>query len=261
MNRMLKNLAVIPTALVLIVATLWFVFDYESDSFEKRAVPDFSSIENIQEKKDTFFAFMLPIIRRANDAIRKERQLVYRFKQHVESGGNLAQGEGEHLLELARKYRIKGGQNSEETKIRLLLERIDTIPASLALAQAANESAWGTARFAREGNNYFGLWCWSRNCGMIPTERDKVAVHEVASFETAEAGVAHYMQTLNSHPAYQLLRDLRTALKANGKTVNGWDLAGGLLDYSERREAYVDEIREMITYNDLHRFTRIKYDH
>ena len=261
MNRTLKNLAAVPIALLIGVALLWFILDYKSKSSKITAVPDFSSMENVQGKKDAFFEFMLPIIRGVNDDIRKERQLVYDFKQQLDSGRSFSKRDAEQFAELTRKYRLKVEQLSYEKNIKSLLKRVDTIPASLALAQAANESAWGTARFAREGNNYFGLWCWSKNCGMIPTERDEEAIHEVASFKTVDAGVAYYMQNLNSHPAYQLLRDLRAALKAKGKPVKGWDLAGGLLDYSERREAYVDEIREMITYNDLHRFTKIKYDH
>lgn len=261
MNLTLKNLAVTAITLLILGALLWLILNFASESSKKETIPNFSAIENVQNKKDTFFDFMLPIIRRANDAIRKERQLVYRFEQRLQSGRGLSEKDAEQLAELARKYRLQTEKNSDQKNIELLLERIDTIPASLALAQAANESAWGTARFAREGKNYFGLWCWSRNCGMIPTEREEDASHEVASFDTVEAGVAYYMQTLNSHPAYQLLRDLRFALKGQGKPVKGWDLAGGLLDYSERREAYVDEIRDMITYNDLHRFTQIKYDH
>ena len=261
MNRTLSKLAVLPIAILLTGGFLWFVFHSASGPSKKATVPDFAAIENVQEKKDTFFEFMLPIIRRVNEAIRKERQLVNHFSRTVESGRDLSERDARQLAELMIKYRLIVEPYSDAENIAQLLRRVDTIPAALVLAQSANESAWGTARFAREGNNYFGLWCWSRNCGMLPSERDEAASHEVASFDTIEAGVTYYTLTLNSHPAYQLLRDLRAALKAKGKPVKGWDLAAGLLEYSERREAYVDEIREMITSNDLHRFTRIKYDH
>ena len=261
MNRTLNKVMLLSITVLLLAAGLWFVFHFSPFPMKETAVPDFAAIENVQEKKDAFFEFMLPIVRRANDAIREERQLVNRFKKSLESGRGLSKSDAMQLAELMKKYRLKGDQNSVAKSITLLLRRVDTIPAALVLAQSANESAWGTSRFAREGNNYFGLWCWSKECGMLPTERDDGAIHEVASFTTVEAGTAHYMQTLNSHPAYQLLRDLRTTLKTEGKTVKGWDLAGGLLEYSERRENYIEEIREMIIYNDLRRFARIKYDH
>ena len=91
---------------------------------------------------------------------------------------------------------------------------------------------------------------------MLPSERAAGATHEVATFDTVTAGVAYYMQTLNSHPAYQPLRDRRAELRTESKPPNGVELAAGLLNYSERREAYVDEIRAMISYNDLSRFNR-----
>ena len=261
MNRILDKVILLPIAALVLGAGLWFVFHFSPFPIKEPAVPDFLAFENVQEKKDAFFEFMLPIVRRVNAAIREERQLVTRFEKSLESGRGLSKSDTMQLAVLMKKYRLNDDQNSVAENITLLLHRVDTIPAALVLAQAANESAWGTSRFAREGKNYFGIWCWSKECGLLPTERGYGAIHEVASFSTVEAGTAHYMLTLNSHPTYQLLRDLRTALKTKGKTVKGWDLAGGLLAYSERRENYVEEIREMIIYNDLHRFTRIKYDH
>ena len=135
-----------------------------------------------------------------------------------------------------------------------VLSRVNTIPASLVLAQSANESAWGTARFAKNGNNYFGIWCWTRNCGLVPQRREEGARHEVASFDSIEMSITYYLLTLNSHPAYDALRDIRNELKTRELPVKGWDLAAGLIAYSERREAYVDEIRTIIEVNELHRF-------
>ena len=90
---------------------------------------------------------------------------------------------------------------------------------------------------------------------MVPTARDEGKKHEVASFDTVAASVAYYILTLNSHPAYQELRERRTLQRSQNKPVNGWELAGGLLNYSERREAYVEEIRDMISYNKLQQYT------
>ena len=184
MNRTLDKITLLPIAVLLIGSGLWFVFHFTSGPSKKSVVPDFAAIENVQEKKDTFFEFMLPMIRRVNEAIRKERQLVNRFERSLQSGRGLSKSDERQLAELMKKYRLIGDQNSDAENITILLRRVDTIPAALVLAQSANESAWGTARFAREGNNYFGLWCWSRDCGMLPAERDEGASHEVASFAT-----------------------------------------------------------------------------
>ena len=90
---------------------------------------------------------------------------------------------------------------------------VDAIPAALALAQAANESIWGTSRFTVKVNNYFGLWCWSNNCGLVPNKQSQEKSHEVSRFNAPVDGVKYYMQTLNSHPAYKKLRDLRFAAR------------------------------------------------
>ncbi len=254
MNRNTSELAVLPIACLLIGGFLLSVF-----MSAPSRVPDFSAITNVDEKKSTFFSFMLPSIRRANDDILKERSRLLDYQQTLTTGHALSQRETKRLAELMKKYRLDGNPGDDDRTAGLiaeLLQRVDTIPASLVLAQSANESAWGTARFARQGNNYFGIWCWSRNCGMLPSERAAGATHEVATFDTVTAGVAYYMQTLNSHPAYQPLRDRRAELRTEGKPPNGVELAAGLLNYSERREAYVDEIRAMISYNDLSRFNR-----
>lgn len=258
MNRTLSKLAVIPISVLLVGGFLWYLFTAsQPDVPEPIEVPDFASITDVEHKKEAFFEFMLPIVRSANDNIRRER----RWLQQISTQDTLSDDESARLSLLATKYRITGDSSNTEYVLDELLMRVDTLPASLVLAQSANESAWGTARFAREGNNYFGLWCWYRNCGMVPNDRDEGKTHEVASFDTIENGVAYYLLTLNSHASYGLLRALRSTLKEKGKAPKGWDLAAGLLDYSERREAYVEEIREMIEYNNLHRFTRINYDH
>ena len=254
MNQSQRELTILPIAILLIGCFLWLEFQWGTSS-----VPDFSAIEDVKEKKETFFSFMQPIIYQVNDEILRQRRDILGYQQKIAAGGKLAGRAEKHLEELIKTYRLTASlkrENDPAAVIQKLLQRVDIIPASLALAQSANESAWGTARFARQGNNYFGLWCWSLNCGMLPTDRDAGAKHEVATFETVGAGVVYYMKTLNSHPAYQALRDKRYELRAAGEPLNGAQLAQGLIDYSERREAYVEEIRAMISYNKLERFDR-----
>ena len=254
MNLNQRELAILPIAILLIGGFLWLELKWRTSR-----VPDFSAIENVKEKKETFFSFMQPIIYQVNDEILRQRRDILGYQQKMAAGGKLSGREEKHLDKLIKTYRLTAilkTENDRAAVIQKLLQRVDIIPPSLALAQSANESAWGTARFARQGNNYFGLWCWSLNCGMLPTDRDVGAKHEVAAFETVGAGVVYYMKTLNSHPAYQALRDKRYELRAAGEPLSGAQLAQGLIDYSERREAYVEEIRAMISYNKLERFDR-----
>ena len=138
-----------------------------------------------------------------------------------------------------------------------MLIRADIVPASLVLAQAAKESGWGTSRFAREGNNFFGIWCFNSGCGMTPARRDNNRTHEVATFDSVEEGVRYYIRTINSHFAYTDLRSMRANARQQGTQAYGDKLATGLVSYSERGMVYVNEIRSMIEYNQLKRFTRI----
>ncbi len=139
------------------------------------------------------------------------------------------------------------------------MRRVNVIPPSLALAQAANESGWGTSRFAREANNYFGQWCYETGCGLVPARRDKNKTHEVAAFESPKESVGRYINNLNSNRAYQSLRDIRSRLIANNEPVTGYALAAGLNRYSERGADYVSELRAMIDYNKLSQFDTNPY--
>ena len=119
------------------------------------------------------------------------------------------------------------------------------------LTQAAMESAWGTSRFAREGNNLFGQWCYQPGCGIVPKRRREGQVHEVASFDVVDAAVASYLRNINSHRAYADLRAARADLRAANQPVTGNAMANHLLRYSERGLDYVEEIQSMIRVNKL----------
>jgi Bax protein len=119
------------------------------------------------------------------------------------------------------------------------------------LAQAANESAWGRSRFATEGNNLFGQWCFSQGCGLIPNGRPEGATYEVAVFDTPLDSIRSYMMNLNSFHAYDELRKIRKERRDQGQMITGKALAEGLINYSTRREEYVKEIQLMIEHNNL----------
>ena len=124
------------------------------------------------------------------------------------------------------------------------------------MAQSANESGWGTSRFAREVNNYFGQWCFQPGCGIVPRRRPKAATYEVLTFDTTKQSVRSYMHYLNTSNAYKKLRTIRQSLRHKEKPVTGSHLANGLEKYSARGLDYVAEIKAMIRQNKLE-----KHDH
>ena len=246
-------LSVIPLTIVMVALLLWIA--NRGVPSPESVTPDFDAISDVKTKKRTFFAYLLPLVQQSNKDIKQERAAFLKVSKRLEHKRPLTAKQTDTIRLLAKKYRVTSDDEPISSRIMTLLnQRIDTIPAALTLAQAANESAWGTARFAVNGNNYFGLWCWSRNCGLVPKEREKGKSHEVSKFNTPLDGVKYYMQTLNSHPAYKTLRDLRLDARTNTTPLTGTLLAGGLLSYSERREAYIKELRAMIRVNNLGQF-------
>ena len=158
--------------------------------------------------------------------------------------------EKDYLGKLAEKYRLQDTANQIEL-IAELLERVDRIPPSLALGQAAYESGYGTSRFAREGNALFGQWTYSGG-GMKPKEhRASKGNYGVASYRWPFDSVKSYMVNLNTHNAYQPLRDKRSALSRQGKEPTGLELAETLENYSEKGLEYVKTLKEIIRVNNL----------
>ncbi len=253
-----KELSIIP---VMVIAIAGFLYLERSTGIRQpemmrvpARVPDFGSYTDVKIKKQDFFSFILPMIRNANSLVSAERQFLLTLSASHSKGLHITSRQQETLQYLAQRYRHADMPFPQS--LPSLLEKIDTVPASLIMAQAANESAWGTSRFAREGNNYFGIWCFSSGCGQIPNARDTGKTHEVARFQSIQKGVEHYLLTINSHPAYQRLRDLRAESRHIGAAPLGSELAEGLLEYSERGLPYMRDIQAMIRINQLHRFTR-----
>lgn len=212
-------------------------------------LPDFGSYQDVNEKKDAFFSFLYPRIVLANSRILIERQ----YLETLSRKDALSDAEIAWLGEQSQRLRVDAEPGSDEMFQRLRA-RLDVIPPSLILAQAANESAWGTSRFALKGNNLFGQWCFSQGCGMVPQSRGEDKTHEVASFASPYHSITGYIQNLNRHPSYQLVRDLRREARDNGRFASGAALAAGLVSYSERGEEYISEIRSMISFNNLTQF-------
>ena len=152
------------------------------------------------------------------------------------------------LNDLAKKYRIKTPTSKTE-----LLNVIDILPPSLVLAQAANESNWGRSRFAKDFNNYFGIWCFSKGCGVVPKERDENATHEVARFNSLEDCIDYYVLNINRSYAYEDLRTIRKNQRDKFQAITGIVLAEGLGNYAFPGDEYIDSIKSLINFNQLER--------
>ena len=214
-------------------------------------IPDFTVYEAGEERKQAFFDYFLPLIEERNRELldaRQELQTLY------DNRDGLSRRQRQRALAIADEYGLEEFDPLAEDDWNILLRRVDAVPPSLALAQAANESGWGTSRFAREAHNYFGHWCFVEGCGLIPSSRPQGASHEVAAFNSPQHSVERYMHNINNHEAYTDLRRLRSVLRNNGEMLDGNRLVEGLGRYSERGQDYVDEIRSMIRIDDLTQF-------
>lgn len=223
-------------------------------SYSHSDLPDFSSITSVKQKKQRFFDFLRPLIHHENQKIQAERVLLDSIKHGLMQSAQEKNQALEKLTSLARDYRLLKVDeeiNDPERLLQALQLRVDLIPESLVLAQAANESAWGTSRFAVEANNLFGQWCYRKGCGLVPSGRSENARHEVRRFANPQQSVASYMKNLNSHYAYQQLRAIRAELRHQGKNISGTILANGLEKYSQRGKLYVEELISMMHQNKL----------
>jgi Bax protein len=214
-------------------------------------VPDFGKFDAGPPRKAAFFDYFSLLIEKRNGSVVKSRQALLTLHQEL---SDLDNDEKHQVKSMAAYYRINNFDIENDDDWQELLARVNAIPVSLALAQAANESAWGTSRFAREANNFYGQWCFQKGCGLVPARRDKNKTHEVAAFKSPEESVERYIHNLNSHNAYKTLRKIRNRLRTENKLITGIELAEGLLHYSERGKEYIKELQSMIKFNKLTRF-------
>lgn len=214
------------------------------------SAPDFSAITNIAERKTAFFNYFTPIIEHKNTLILADRERLAAVQNDWQQNAKLSHTHQLYLSRWLKRYKIKEEWPIEK-QLAELDKRMHIIPPALVLAQAANESAWGTSRFAQDGNNYFGQWCFKKGCGLVPSGRRANAKHEVRKFKNPAGSVDAYLRNLNTHRAYKQLRNIRAQLHQNNQPITGVALAEGLIKYSERGEEYVHELQAMIRSNGL----------
>jgi Bax protein len=221
---------------------------------DRNPLPDFSGYSDVKQKKTAFFDYMMPLVSAANQPIIEQRAELLEMAADADQ---LSFFQQRNLLQLADRYGVKVEAAENQQVIDQLLLRVAPLPPSLVLAQAAIESAWGTSRFARQGNNLFGQWCYQKGCGLVPLRRSADSKHEVAKFDSVAAAVEAYLHNLNTHRAYKDLRLLRAELSTAESSANGHQLAQTLLYYSELRQVYVDEVQAVIRINKLHGYDEL----
>jgi Bax protein len=209
----------------------------------------------VEEKKRVFFRLIAPIVLRINELITADRARAKEITGKLLVGEGVTPEERAWLAELAVRYKlIKSVDEQLDSDLYPeLLTRVDIIPPSLSLAQAASESGWGTSRFAAEGNALFGQWTWGKGAGMKPSEQ-RASTHgdyRVASFGSTALAAYSYALNMNTGSAYRDFRLKRADLRRENLRVSGTVLAGTLLRYSERGQAYVDDIQRIIRQNRL----------
>ncbi|MDA9556119.1 glucosaminidase domain-containing protein [Vibrio sp.] len=214
----------------------------------------FDNISDVNTKKRAFFEYLKDGVALENSRVIKERTFIIGLWGNLDANKTLARHELELLKLISTQYKVKFDDNNLSNDwFKLLLSHVDVIPEALVLSQAANESAWGTSRFVREGNNYFGQWCYTKGCGLIPKQRTEGMVHEVAAFDTPQESIYGYFMNINRNKAYRSLRNIRSQRASKGLPLHSPDaakeLAEGLLHYSERGVEYVQELQSMIRYN------------
>ncbi|MFO7606267.1 MAG: glucosaminidase domain-containing protein [Desulfurivibrionaceae bacterium] len=221
--------------------------------------PDNLDEFDIDVKKKLFFHGLLPIALTALEEINLEKRglhsILTKFSggyldlvfsdDYAVWGRFLTTTEIDFVFALTRKYRTRRAVE--------LVRRVDLLPLSIILAQAAIESSWGTSRFAREGNNLFGVWTWGEK-GIVPESREDGENHKVAAYDTVLESVRAYILNLNRLAAYSELRRIRKY------TMNPLKLADGLFYYSQRRNSYVWEIKDLIKFNNLTQYDKCFLD-
>ncbi len=207
---------------------------------------DLALVPENKKRKAIFFQAMLPLVLQVNEEILDDRRRLWNLRYRTGLGEKPSAADRLWLRVMTERYRVKADD------VDALFERIDIVPTSLALAQAAEESGWGTSRFAKEGNAMFGQWTFSSSsAGLTPANRDEGKTHKVRAFESIIDSVRAYVMNLNNHRAYKGFRKARQAMRKKGKMLDGYVLAGKLTKYSERGQAYVSALRGLIDYNEL----------
>jgi Bax protein len=200
-------------------------------------------IENTKKRKEFFIQIVLPLIIQENNNIKLDRKTLFSII-------NKSNNSNSEKKWLDRKYKQYGVKSNDLSTLKI---RIDEIPVSLAIAQAAKETGWGTSRFAQEGNALFGQWTWSGE-GLRPKEAKEGQEHKVMKFNILQASVRAYQRNLNTHSTYKDFRKARAKLRDSNKKLDSIELSKYLNKYAETGNQYVEVLQKIIKQNKLQDF-------
>ncbi len=248
-------------ALSKIVKNVWSGFDDETSvpGFAPLSIPKGISDLPAKKRKELFILSVLPHVVAANEKIAQRREGLLSLLEKLGKGLAPDAAEKSFLLESAECYDLASSagrliEKDPQKLVKSLLHRVDIVPPSLAVAQAASESAWGGSRFANEGNNLFGQWSFSPTKGIVPARSDLDKKYGLARYPTIAQSVDSYIKNLNTFSAYGDFRQIRSELREKGEKLDSQRLAQGLLRYSTRGAEYVEDIRLIIRQNNLARY-------
>jgi len=208
---------------------------------------DLDELQSTRLKKETFIKIVLPLIVAENERILADRKKLKRVYQKK----NTTNLEKQWLRQKLLEYKVKRGNMNE------LMIRMDIIPTSIALAQAAKESGWGTSRFALEGNAIFGQWTWSGD-GIAPLDRESNKKHKILKFPILRASVKAYQNNLNTHKSYVNFRNKRSSMRDKNKDITGLDLTDTLKNYAQTGSEYTKILNQIIRQNRLTDFEPVR---
>ena len=208
---------------------------------------DLENLQSVKIKKETFIKIVLPLVVAENEKILDDRQKL----KDLSLKKFTTETEKQWLRQKLLEYKVKKGDLGE------LMTRMDIIPVSIALAQAAKESGWGTSRFALEGNAIFGQWTWDGQ-GIAPLKRDNNKNHKILKFPILRASVKAYKNNLNTHKSYVKFRSKRKSLRDDNKDIKGLSLTSTLKNYAQTGSEYTKILNQIITQNDLSDFELVK---
>ena len=204
-------------------------------------------IQNTKKRKEFFIQIVLPLILKENNIIKKDRRTLFKI---INKSNNTVS----EINWLEKKYKQYGVKSKDLSTLKI---RMDEIPVSLAIAQAAKETGWGTSRFAQEGNALFGQWTWSGE-GLKPKQAKEGEDHRVMKFNILQASVRAYQRNLNTHSTYKDFRKARAESRDNKKKLNSIELAEYLNKYAETGNQYVEVLQKIIMQNKLQDFDDVK---
>jgi len=204
-------------------------------------------IENSKKRKEFFIQIVLPLIVKENSNIRIDRKTLFSII-------NKSNNSDAEKLWLEKKYKQYGVKSGDLSSLKV---RMDEIPVSLAIAQAAKETGWGTSRFAQEGNALFGQWTWSGE-GLKPKDAEADEGHKVMKFNVLQASVRAYQRNLNTHRTYREFRKARAELRDLNRPLDSLELSKYLNKYAETGNQYVEVLQKIIKQNNLKDFDDAK---